>query len=32
MDQKTFVELFKHMTREEQEKVIAELSEIYKKR
>lgn len=32
MDKETFIELFKHMTAEEQAKVMAELSKIYKKR
>lgn len=32
MDKKDFIELFKHMTLEEQAKVMAELSEIYNKR
>lgn len=32
MDKETFIELFKHMTVEEQAKVMAELSKIYKKR
>lgn len=32
MDKETFIELFKHMTVEEQAKVMAELSEIYKKK
>ena len=32
MDKEAFIELFKHMTLEEQAKVMAELFEIYNKR